>query len=113
MECVDAGATPNDALLKVEQCLGDPGFASEFVRKVGVQQAVFQPWLEWFADFEDGKLIQVHSVQPADLDAAGVPGQAREVLRDLVLKDALEEVPDGWVMDSALLRAARTIVSTA
>lgn len=113
MECVDAGATPNDALLKVEQCLGDPGFASEFVRKVGVQQAVFQPWLEWFADFEDGKLIQVHSVQPADLDAAGVPGPAREVLRDLVLKDALEEVPDGWVMDSALLRAARTIVSTA
>lgn len=100
------GASQEAALSTVASELSDPKIASQFLVRAGVARETAQTWLEWFGgDSASGTA----SLLPATIDDLNTAfdTDARPILEHLQLIDAVDETPDGWVLDGIVALATR------
>jgi hypothetical protein len=100
------GASTDSALSSVAARLRDPRGASQFLASTGVPIEVAKTWLDWFGIDSEPGAIELTPASIDDLNTA-FDADARPIVERLQLLHAVDEVPDGWLLDRVVALATR------
>lgn len=108
MREIATGKSPDDALDLILTRLADPGFARGHLADCGIDQALAVRWAAKFGIDGDDGLAEAFPATDGELATELGPGTARVAERLRVL-DVAEDTPNGWVLDRAVIAAARAL----
>jgi hypothetical protein len=108
MRQITNGKSPEDALLLIVERLANREFARDHLTACGIDYGLIVPWAAEFSVVGDDGLEQAFPMSLTELsDALGA--DARSVIEQLEALDAVENTPDGWVLDRAVCAAATSL----
>ena len=108
MREITAGKSPDDALDVILRRLADPEYARGHLAKCGIGLDLAVGWAAKFGVRGDDGLAEAF---PATLDelAAELSIDMAPVVERLQVLDAVEDTPNGWVLDRAVFAAAAAL----
>lgn len=105
------GSSTEGALASVTAELSDPRVAREFLASASVPTDIARTWLD-AVGFDDG--AGDLTIEPASLDYLGAVFEGlgtapQSIVERLQKLDAIDEVPDGWLLDRVIALAVRSL----
>lgn len=108
MRQITNGKSPDDALDLIVERLANQNFARDHLTACGIDLGLAVQWATELSVVGDDGLDQAFPASLAELsDALGT--DARPVIERLEALDAVENTPDGWVLDRAVYAAATSL----
>ena len=110
MRQITNGKSPDDALDLIVERLANQGFARDHLTSCGIDLGLAVQWATELSVVGNDGLDQAYPASLAELsDALGA--DPRPVIDQLEALDAVENTPDGWVLDRAVYAAAASLRS--
>jgi hypothetical protein len=105
MREITAGKSPDDVLGLLLRRLAQPGFARRHLTSCGIDIDLAVRWAAKFGVGGDDGLAEAFPVTADEL-AAELGIDVQPVIERLQVLDAVEDTPNGWVLDRAIFAAA-------
>ena len=105
MREITAGKSPDDVLGLILERLAQPVFARRHLASCGIDLDLAVRWAAKFAVGGDDGLAEAFPVTADELTTE-LGLDVRPVTERLQLLDAVEDTPNGWVLDRAIFAAA-------
>lgn len=105
MQEISNGMSPEAALTKIIELLGDPAFAREQILSCGIEVDLAVRWALWLSRTGPDGLPEATPANLADLTEA-LQADAGAVIDRLQDLDLVESAETGWVLDRVVLAAA-------